>query len=99
MFYEYSQGLRVQKSKKKINTVFNNELVSRSTDNHWWKRFRESATNVKGKPTPGRPLSLSTDDIKAVIKKGQNLTCRDLALIFRVSAMTIYRTLKSSNLS
>uniref|UniRef100_A0A0K0DUT8 HTH_48 domain-containing protein n=1 Tax=Strongyloides stercoralis TaxID=6248 RepID=A0A0K0DUT8_STRER len=94
MLYEFKCGTNATKTAQNINEIFGEELVSVSTVQRWFKKFKEGNEDLENEDRGKPPTIINNDELQAAVEANPNQSVRELAEIFNVSKSTISRHLR-----
>uniref|UniRef100_A0A0N5CC57 HTH_48 domain-containing protein n=1 Tax=Strongyloides papillosus TaxID=174720 RepID=A0A0N5CC57_STREA len=94
MLYEFKRGTNAAKTTQEINETFGENLVSPSTVQRWFKKFRESSEDLKNEECESPESVLDNDVLREAIEANPLTTVREFAKDLNVSKSTVCRHLQ-----
>ena len=89
LLYEFKLGTNASQACKNISKAFGKDSVKERNARNWFQKFSSGDETLEDLPRSGRPTPLNDDDLRNTIETNSNLTCQELATIFKVSDETI----------
>uniref|UniRef100_A0A0N5CE11 HTH_48 domain-containing protein n=1 Tax=Strongyloides papillosus TaxID=174720 RepID=A0A0N5CE11_STREA len=94
ILYEFKRGTNAAKTTQQINESFGEDLVSVSTVQRWFRKFKEGSEDLENEER-GRPETvIDNDELREAVEANPRATVRSLAEDLNVSTATISRHLK-----
>uniref|UniRef100_A0A0N5BH17 HTH_48 domain-containing protein n=1 Tax=Strongyloides papillosus TaxID=174720 RepID=A0A0N5BH17_STREA len=94
ILYEFKRGTNAAKITQQINESFGEDLVSVSTVQRWFRKFKEGSEDLENEER-GRPETvIDNDELREAVEANPRATVRSLAEDLNVSTATISRHLK-----
>jgi len=79
----FKLGKSSSETSERLQQVFGDYVLSRTTCFEWFKRLKEGRTSVKDNERPGRPSTSKTNEtvarVREVIRNDRRLTIREVA--------------------
>uniref|UniRef100_A0A0N5BJ06 HTH_48 domain-containing protein n=1 Tax=Strongyloides papillosus TaxID=174720 RepID=A0A0N5BJ06_STREA len=94
MLYEFKRGTNAAKTTQEINKTFGENLVSPSTVQRWFKKFREGSEDLENEKREKPESVLDNDVLREVVEANPRTTVRELARELNVSKSTVSRHLQ-----
>ena len=94
MLYEFKRGTNAAKTTQEINKTFGENLVSPSTVQKWFKKFREGSEDLENEKREKPESVLDNDVLREVVEANPRTTVRELARKLNVSKSTVSRHLQ-----
>ena len=94
MLYEFKRGTNAAKTTQEINKTFGENLVSPSTVQRWFKKFREGSEDLENEKREKPESVLDNDVLREVVEANPRTTVRELARKLNVSKSTVSRHLQ-----
>uniref|UniRef100_A0A0N5CDU5 HTH_48 domain-containing protein n=1 Tax=Strongyloides papillosus TaxID=174720 RepID=A0A0N5CDU5_STREA len=94
MLYEFKRGTNAAKTTQQINESFGEDLVSVSTVQRWFRKFKEGSEDLENEER-GRPETvIDNDELREAVETNPRATVRSLGEDLNVSTSTISCHLK-----
>ena len=88
--YEFHQRKGVRKPCESICSVLEDDIVSKSTCEYWYKRFREDDFDVNDHERSGAPLKVNDEELQTLLDKDSCQTEKQLSEQLGVTQQLIY---------
>lgn len=90
MLFHFKEGLSAASSAAKICAVYGQDTTSDRTVQRWYERFRDGGDDVDDRPRSGRPPTVDSAQICALVDSNSHLTLREIALMLNISAGSVH---------
>lgn len=94
ILYEFQIGNNSRVTARNICNVLGDNIVSKSSCDRWFKRFRSGDTSLEDKPRSGRPVKCNLMLLQELVEDNPRLSTRELEEILGCDHATIARNLK-----
>lgn len=95
ILHEFRLGHSVDQTVTNLCQAEGRDVVSRSTVDRWFIRFRQGDFSLEDKPKSGRPLSINVDELLQLVEENPRQTTRCLATQLGCTHATIEHHLHS----
>ena len=85
LLHEFRLGHKATEAANNICSTMGEDVLSISTAQHWFNRFKNDNLELDDLPRPGRPLEVDVDHLKQLTEQDPRLTSRCLAEQLRCS--------------
>lgn len=93
--YEFHQGKSVRKACESICSVLGDNIVSKSTCEYWYKRFKEGDFDVSDRERTGPPVKVDDQELQALLDENSCQTEKQLSEQLGVTQQTVSYRLKA----
>lgn len=95
ILYEFYQGKSAAAAYASICSVLGDDVVSKSTCEYWFRRFRSGIFDVNDQERMGAPSKVKSADLQALLDMNSSLTQEELSESLGVTQQTISNQLRA----
>lgn len=90
ILFHFREGLSATASAEKICDVYGPDTTSLRTVQRWHERFRSGDSGVDDKARSGRPLTVDTDKILALVNANSHLSVAEISSLLEISKGSVH---------
>lgn len=95
ILFAFNRGQNASEAAKEICAVYGKDAIAERTVRDWFGKFKHQNFDLIDAPRSGRPVIVSEDKIRNLLKQDGRQTCRELAKQMNCDSSTISRRLQS----